>query len=81
MKTSFKIAKNIPLPQRMTAKKNKYPFSEMKKGDSFLFDKYTQRGMAIICQHANYFCKSRKPKWKFCTRKTDNGMIRVWRIK
>ena len=52
---AYKIEKNIPLPPRRGARGSKYPWDEMKQGDSFfvpgkpkgLYTAASQRGIRI----------------------------------
>ena len=76
----IKIEKGIPVPKN-TTRKSKYPFREMKVGDSFFIKenedvKKAQRKMAAV---AHMFSK-KNSEYKFKTQAFDTG-VRVWRIK
>lgn len=70
------ISKNIPIP---AIPKTKYPFKDMKVGDSFLLDSNMKRTVVSIkcCQ----FAKKSNTGIKFTVRKLKNGDIRCWRVK
>lgn len=65
----MKIEKNIPLP-------SKYPFSEMKVGDSFEVPESTKRTTVTVA--ANRY--GRKHGVKFTVRLTPDRTLRCWRI-
>lgn len=76
MSEKYTIEKGIPVP-----KKRKYPFDKMEVGDSFLIkhDGTTNFRTAIgghITAHVR-----RNPGTKFTSRNTDDGDVRVWRLK
>jgi hypothetical protein len=81
----FKIEKNVPMPEKNTARrpgrKAKYPFKEMKVGDSFSFGKYTPSAQRSLITCANSFVKRTKAKSEFTARKMNDGTLRVWRTK
>jgi hypothetical protein len=68
----IKIERNIPPPEskRMT----KYPWGEMKVGDSFLFPE----GKAAPSESARSASQRYKPK-RFVARRTEDG-YRCWRV-
>lgn len=70
----FKIDKNVPLPNGRAAYGSKYPFREMKVGDSFLIPgiKSVEAGSLLAS------ARRMVPGAKFVTRTTDKG-LRVWR--
>ena len=70
------IKHNIPLPE--PTKIIRFPWSKMKVGDSFEFP-YDQ--LNSLVSSWGYFRKTKKPSWKFTSRKQDNGTGRVWRVK
>ncbi len=73
----FKIDREIKIPNV-----GKYPFREMKVGDSFLFNEdYSRRAMTKISNAGRNFKNASKDcqHYKFATRKVDNK-IRIWRI-
>jgi hypothetical protein len=63
----FKIERGVELP---ADRRTKYPFHDMKAGDSFAFDDSEKR---LVCAAASFYGK--KHDMKFTTR----GM-RCWRI-
>lgn len=63
---TYKIEKNIPLVTE------RFPFSEMEEGDSFLISD----GGSPSTAHA----AARRANIKIATKKTDQG-VRVWLIK
>ena len=67
----IKIEKNIPIPEH----RSKYPVADMKVGDSFLVEDFSQRGtvVTIMCR-----CTKEHPDRKFATRQVDGG-YRCWR--
>lgn len=71
---AFKIESNIPalMPK---ASYRKYPFNEMKPGDSFLINGDAAPSVVSTSTHAF----GRKHGWKFSVRKTPDGH-RCWRI-
>ncbi len=59
----------------------KYPFRNMKVGDSFIWkDDYSRYNMAVAGNAARAWGKIQKPPRKFSTRKTEDNKIRIWRI-
>jgi hypothetical protein len=66
--STIKIDHDVPLPGRINSK---YPFAEMKVGDSFVLQK--TRVPAV----SNW--NKLHPKTKFITRKISSNSIRVWR--
>lgn len=73
--SEFKIEKGIPQPARSGGRYSKYPFREMKVGDSFLAE---TSDASVIRSNVAVFSR-RNPGYKFSTRKEGTG-IRVWRI-
>lgn len=67
------IDKGVPMP-RMGTKNRRYPWEEMKIGDSFLFPSTKSQSNAYNCAKA----ASLKTGWKFAVKKTPDG-IRCWR--
>lgn len=58
-------------PQIALAPKTRYPFDQMVVGDALFFDSYRQAESARVA--ASYFVKTKKPDWKFSTRKHSSG--------
>ncbi len=74
----FKIDKKIPLPDHYkTGKVSKYPFPEMKVGDSFFVP---GKSTAVKAAAFNWSKRNKEGKWKFCSSARDGGM-RIWRLK
>ena len=65
------IEKNIPVPER-----SKYPFCDMKVGDSILLDSASERNAVISA--ANYYRRKHNENFRITT-KAENGSLRVWR--
>lgn len=93
----FTIEKNIPIPEKGAFARGgtpKYPWNEMKVGDSFLvlFENYVRRASAnppkysveLALRYAvesgwrNWAKRNASPK-KFRVRRVDGG-VRVWRV-
>ena len=70
----FKIESNIPL-DIMAGARPKYPWRNMKVGDSVFFDGQNSQGNASVA--AKMF--GRMNGVKFASRSVDGG-VRVWRI-
>jgi hypothetical protein len=68
--TEIKVDKNIPLPTNVSSK---YPFKEMKVGDSFLITGKTSSQVSYLMNEA------KKHGYK-CISRTIDGGCRVWRI-
>lgn len=74
---NYVIETNVPCPSpRGRGSKPKYPFAEMKVGDSFLATDSTakQVGMAAVC-----WAKHHKNGFKFSCRTLPDG-ARCWRV-
>jgi len=72
----MKIEKNIPTPETLGGgARKKYPFDEMKIGDSIFIEGQVIQGGAF--SSARYFEK--KLGIKFTARSVDGG-VRIWRI-
>lgn len=71
----FKIEKGIPIPQSNP----KYPFKDMKVGDSFLIKNCDKKSRMRLNSAVGYF-KTRHKDWKFSIRAIQKD-VRVWRIK
>lgn len=86
----IKIEKNIPMPAKrsiLLTKRSKprckYPFDQMKVGDSFALPrgratKYDRVRTSVI-QAAATWTKATGISMKFATRLVDNDTLRVWR--
>jgi hypothetical protein len=74
--SDFKVDKGVPLPKNIGRKLTKYPWHEMKVGDSFLVP--TELALSLA---ANIAYRNRKfPEIKFVQRRVQGG-YRVWRMK
>lgn len=69
----FKVEKNISIPE--TAKKTKYPFGEMKKGDSFKFPLEMAKKVTSASYHYG-----KKHDVKFVCKKIGSVSMRCWRV-
>ena len=85
MTGEFKIEKNIKRPQQYMGRgrKLKYPFHDMKVGDSFFIPVADQNNIqkvgSIVRNAANMARMRNKTIGRFSTRAVDGG-VRVWRI-
>lgn len=70
------IEKKVKLPKR-----SKYPFGEMKVGDSFELGEYSTTKARSITGSIAYFKGLTKENCKmvFSARKTEDNKLRVWR--
>ena len=76
----IKIDKNIPIPP--TNRKcgaYKYPFAEMKVGDSFFTKATTIQQVAQLRSGFNVIVKKIGGNYKITTKKIEGG-LRVWRV-
>ena len=69
----MQIDSGLPIPKRRGSKKSKYPWKDMKVGDSFLMEVKTSASGASLANRAGKIYGM-----KFACRKTDEG-VRVWR--
>lgn len=75
----YKIDKNVPLPSSGNKRNSKYPWAQMKVGDSFVvpWDKYV-----AVQAHMSYTNRRYKGERHFICRKAGDGKTyRVWRDK
>lgn len=73
-----KIDKNIEIPSKRTeGKPYKYPWHELKVGDSFLMDN-AHSATSLLQNYNSGLPKSKKIKIKTFV---ENGKRRVWRVK
>jgi hypothetical protein len=72
---TFTIDKDVPRPRPYTSR-GRYPFAQMKVGDSFRFAK---DGRARVSNAAIQFVRRHEPTWKFSVRLFEGG-YRCWRI-
>lgn len=72
----IKIDKGIPCPPRGQHKASKYPWEDMKVGDSFLFPKHLGRQ---ACYQSGAYHNNKAGVKKFVIRRTPEG-YRCWRL-
>lgn len=65
----MQVEPNIPIPKR-------YPFAQMKPGDSFVIPKHVQRGTVLVAA-MRY---GRAHGCRFITRTMPDGSVRCWRV-
>lgn len=70
----FKIESNVPMPT--TPCQTRYPFAEMKIGDSILFSSAEGRLARVAAQ--NWGARN---GMRFSSRKVSETSMRIWRIK
>lgn len=78
----YKIESGVEIPKK--GKRGKavvYPFSEMKVGDSFIYKEYSRTNMTFISSAARSWKRNNHSDWQFSCHKTEDNMIRIWRIK
>jgi hypothetical protein len=82
METKYKIEKNVPLRTYIN-RENAYPFKDMEPGDSFSVPESSLRvkrvNMSLLACAKSWAKNNGKP-WKFVTRNTGDGNIRIWRV-
>ena len=81
---SYEISKEFAIPGDYIkkSKPRKYPFERMNIGDSFLIEEYSSSKMRSALSSAYAYRKiHNKPDFEVVARKTDDGGIRIWRIK
>lgn len=71
-----KIESDLPIPQGLGRRGGKYPWDQMKVGDSFEFPEGTKKTNASNCAAS----AGKARGWRFTTRLTENNRLRVWRI-
>ena len=76
---SFKIEKNIPIPDECKKRSCKYPFRLMEVGDSFLVE--PKQGESPRDTQTRVLCASRNYKnMRFRTKVIEDEGIRCWRV-
>lgn len=73
---TFIIESNIPAPTSRHSGWSKYPYAQMKVGDSFAVDGASRD---LVANSACAFVRRHQKKWRFSVRKTSTG-YRCWRI-
>ena len=71
----FKIDNDIPVPRKTTVE-HKYPFAQMKVGDSFAYPSVLRKRVDAA---AFGWCK-RRSGWRFTARRINDKQHRIWRI-
>ena len=63
----------------MPSKGRKYPFQQMKVGDSFFIEtKGIDEAYKAAASAVSMFKKRNQPRWRFAVRRVPGG-VRVWR--
>lgn len=70
---TYTIERNIPLPDWQP--RAKYPFAEMRPGDSILFRDPEDHPKVLNAAYGF----ARRHNWKMVTRQTEDG-LRIWRM-
>lgn len=78
MNTEFKIEKDVPMPKVYNGRTCRYPFAEMRIGDSFFVAESVATSNSVGSS-VHYFRKKNKSV-KFAVRREQGG-CRVWRTK
>jgi hypothetical protein len=68
------IEQGVPIPPSHSSMV-RYPFAEMKVGESFTLPKGQQRKLRVAASHF----KGRNPGWDYVTR-IEGDQVRLWRI-
>lgn len=83
--SSYIIESNVPLPPKYRAPlKSKYPFEQLKVGQSFLVPMSESEGDIEKLKRrmdAARYAAQKVTGLKFVTRVEDNNGVRVWRAK
>lgn len=80
--SEYKIEKNVPMPEIHSGKGifRKYPFRDMKVGDSFFVPKTALSDGSNSVRYAASYFKIRHPGYDFTVRKVENpDGWRIWR--
>jgi hypothetical protein len=75
----FKIEQDVPIPRENWTGNNRYPFRDMKVGDSFFISSDTPGEAALRVRSSVCYFSKRNPEYHFTVLKVDGG-CRVWRI-
>ena len=77
------VDSGIPIPKTIQLPRaHKYPYGEMKKGDSFFVECTAPEQKNRQCNlltNAKAWCTRNKKKFKFVSRFVEGG-VRIWRI-
>lgn len=77
--TIYKIERGIKPPIKRVHKTRKYPFAEMKVGDSFVVPIESRQNLCV--SSISYSKNHQSGKWKFSIRKISEVEVRCWRVK
>lgn len=77
---NYKIQSGVVMPERYNKNIFKYPFKDMKVGDSFSAGKYSTKLATSVGAVAYHYVKTHGKEIKFSVRKHENE-VRCWRIK
>lgn len=73
---AVKVDKGVPFPpEARHGRPSIYPWREMKRGESFVYNGNIDAAKSA----ANYY--NIRTEWTFRARTTDDGKVRVWRMK
>lgn len=73
--SEIKVERGVKMPTINRNKKSKYPWGDMKPGDSFLVPAENRKTVASLATTAG-----KRYKMKFATRQVEDGALRVWRV-
>ena len=75
----FEVESGIPVPPDARGLTNKYPWNDMKVGDSFFVPDRPDGRRSALSSSVNYQHKKSGNTVKYATRKVTGG-VRVWRV-
>lgn len=82
---NYKIEKDIKPPEvnkkGVVKKRNKYPFADMKIGDSFVTVEYSAKDWNRLANAARSWARYQGNGYEFTLGKTEDNKIRIWRTK
>jgi len=79
----YKIEKSVPIPELALGGVAKYPFTEMKVGDSFfvpIIEGRPLKNVAVAVSSASFKPSIKKLGYKYTVRQLKTG-VRCWRVK
>lgn len=71
---SFAIDKNVPMPAPKRGRRSKYPFAQMRVGDSFSFDLKLRNTVSAA---ASAYASNNGVKFAM---RSEGGNARIWRV-
>lgn len=74
---SIEVMSGVPIPKPQRNRNSKYPFAEMKVGDSFHVDGDPEKADALLRSVSYRYGKENAVK--FTVRRTESG-ARIWRV-